>query len=197
MPQNRIKQLRLKKNLTAQALGEKVGLTQGQISRIETGERGLSLAVAERIAMALGADIAEVLGIVESDESQLLLSEDAEPYKPKPEDFFEIKATRRPNIYPWRIKSNVLDQLGMRTGDVVFVDISTDAIQTVKPMQPVIAQLFDPRAPDKSITIVRQFVPPALLITNSLKTNAMPLNLNRDNVVIKGVILKSLVDLTD
>lgn len=198
MAKNRIKAIRLRHQLSADALGQRVGLTQGQISRIENGQRGLSMPVAEKIALALQTDIQDILGLSDASEpdrpSPSRFAEDAEPYVASPDDLFEIKSHKHQSIDPWRIKSNVLDLAGIKTGDIVFVDISADAVAKLKPLQAVIAQVYDPHDLVKATTVLRQFVPPSLLITNTSGRNEITLDLDRDEVSVKGVVVKNLSD---
>lgn len=60
-PGNRIRQLRIAADLNQGELGSRVGLSQGQISNIENGERTLSLDWMRRIARALGVSVADLL----------------------------------------------------------------------------------------------------------------------------------------
>jgi HTH-type transcriptional regulator / antitoxin HipB len=52
-----LKQLRIKQHLTQEQLAEKVGLDKTQISKIEKGNRNLTLDTITRIASALGAKV--------------------------------------------------------------------------------------------------------------------------------------------
>lgn len=201
MAKNRIKAIRLRQQLSAEALGARVGLTQGQISKIENGQRGLSMSVAERIAIALQAEVQDILGLSDAVERDRPLSrhfaEDAEPYRGSPDDLFEIELRNRQSVDPWRIKSNVLDRAGIKSGDIVFVDISAAAVANLKPLQAVIAQVYDPHILVKATTVLRQFVPPSLLITNSTGPNQTTLDLDRDDVSIKGVVVNNVSDQGD
>ena len=57
----RISQLRMKAGMTQAKLAEKADLSIDSISRIERGNRALSLESLEKIAEALGIDAAELL----------------------------------------------------------------------------------------------------------------------------------------
>ena len=50
----RIRELRMRVGLTQAQLAKKSGLLQSQVSMIETGDRGLSVKTADKIAQALG-----------------------------------------------------------------------------------------------------------------------------------------------
>lgn len=57
----RIRQLRRERGLTTQQLAEKVGVTQSQISQIETGKSAASIVTLFRLARALGMSLSEAL----------------------------------------------------------------------------------------------------------------------------------------
>lgn len=193
MAQNRIRELRRGRGLTVVALAEKVDISHGYLTRIENGKRGLSVELAEKLAMALGTDPQDVLGLkkqpgADPEPSRISqFSEDCEPYVAGPTD---LPVPKRPNVDPWRVKSNALDQVHIYAGDVVLVDVSAAAVEALQPLQCVVAQVYD-SDPQVLVarTVMRQFVPPALLITNSSTDNEVPLRLDTEQVAVKGVIV--------
>ena len=58
---NRIRELRHAKNITAAELAQAVGVAQPTVSRLEKGERQLTMGMAGRIARALGVGISDLL----------------------------------------------------------------------------------------------------------------------------------------
>lgn len=58
---NKIKQIRLSKNLTQQQLAEKIGVNQKDISRWETGERNPKLDKLKLIAEALECKLDDLI----------------------------------------------------------------------------------------------------------------------------------------
>lgn len=60
-PGNRIRALRKRAGLSQVDLAEQVGLSQGQLSNLENGDRILSLEWMRRIAKALGCSVADLL----------------------------------------------------------------------------------------------------------------------------------------
>jgi len=84
------------------------------------------------------------------------------------------------------VKSSVLDCLDYKPGDILFIDIGQAAVNELKPGQCVLAQYYSGMA---ATTILRQFISPSLLITNSRRENFVPLNLDVDDVAIKGVVV--------
>ena len=182
--QNRIRELRKTRKLSQSALGERVGMAKWDVSRLESGEVQLKPDVAQRIAKALDVPLADVLGL----NGENGFSEDATPYVTAPTDPLARLASG-PNQSLYTIRTNVLDELGLRAGDVVSVDISAEAVKSVKSMASVIVQIHDPKDVSRSVMLVRQFVPPNLLITNSRNDNCQPINMSTEDAHIKGVIL--------
>ena len=188
---HRIKELRIERGLTVSELAERVDLSHTQVSRIENGKRGLSIPVAERMAKAMNTTVADVIGAnagPKTPTDKLVgFHNDAEPYDAGPSDI-PVRPVRGKNIDPWRVKTNALDLAGISVGMVVFVDLSAEAVEGVKPLQCVIAQVYGGMG-DKTLTVIRQFVPPSLLITNSSDENTVPLDLSKGEAYIKGVIV--------
>jgi transcriptional regulator with XRE-family HTH domain len=59
---NRIKELRLSRNLTQAQLAEMIGTTDATVQRLETGRRQLTERWAAQISTVLGVDVSEVFG---------------------------------------------------------------------------------------------------------------------------------------
>lgn len=60
-PPNRIRELRQRAGLSQTELGNRVGLTQGQVGHLENGHRNLTLEWMKRIARELGVPVADLL----------------------------------------------------------------------------------------------------------------------------------------
>jgi len=56
-----IKRLREDKNMTQEDLAQILGVTSSNISQIESGDRGLNISKAQKIAQALGITIDELV----------------------------------------------------------------------------------------------------------------------------------------
>ncbi len=178
--------------MTVRGLAEKAGVDHSMLSRIESGERGLSVPMAEKLAEALDTTAAELLGIAMAPggAAPAELREDAEPFtfdEATAGDMpIAIRRAARDTVITYRLKTEALSELGYHAGSIVFIDIGEAAVSSVKPGECVVAQHYRDMT---AVTLIRQFVPPALLITNSRTANAKPLNLDADDVVIKGVIV--------
>lgn len=59
---NRIKELRIERNLTQAQLAEMIGTTDATIQRLETGKRQLTQKWAEKISSNLGVEVASLFG---------------------------------------------------------------------------------------------------------------------------------------
>lgn len=191
MHQNRVRQIRKARGMTLEELADKVGLSHTHISRIENGRRGLSMPIAERIAKAMDSTAAEVLGVNGRAETwpggPAGLQEDVTPYEAA--DSVPLQPRRGQNIDPWVVRTAVLDRAGIPEGTIVFVDVSAAAVEALKPLQCVVAQVYDPSDLTKATTILRQFVPPSLLITNTSGQNERPLDIDKGEAYVKGVIV--------
>lgn len=191
MTRNRLREWRKKRGLSQVQLAARADIDPSYVQRIESGSRGLSLPLAEQLAKILEVSVPELLGL-STDEGQPRhgFAEDVEAYTPKPNEVVSLPKGRR-NIEDFVVKTNALDALGIMPGDIVTMDLNADAVEPLKPLAIVIAQVYDPNELTKATTVLRQFVPPALLITNSLRTNEKPLNIGIDDVAVKGVLVSS------
>lgn len=191
MAQNQIKQLRQARGMTVDVLADLTGISQPHLSRIENGKRGLSVDNAEKIAMVLSKTVPEVMGLTNGQRSEPIMTgfaEDAERYVPEPNSLLGHALKRQEHAYAYVVKTGVLDQCGVTIGDILIVDVSSEAVEAIKPMQLVVAQHYHPDPQVLlSTTIIRQFVPPSLLITNSKSENERPL-IRDEEAVIKGVV---------
>jgi transcriptional regulator with XRE-family HTH domain len=178
MTQHRIRELRKARGLSGSKLGEMIGRTKHQISRLESGETKLDLRTADVIATALDVTIEEVLGLpsVRNGVAQGF-SEDATAYTPSACDAISSLVSGHRWLY--RIESDALEKIGIHKGDLVLVDDSAEAVKAVDPLKPVLVNWRSKAEPGRSVILLRQFVPPSLAITNA-ENNEMPLNLDGD-----------------
>ena len=95
--------------------------------------------------------------------------------------------SERPNIDAWTLKSNALDGLGYRSGDVLLVSLN----ETPHAGDIVCAQIYD-WTKSKAETVFRLFQPPVLLAATSDTALLKPHLITDNNVVVKGVVLHML-----
>ncbi len=193
MAQNQVRNLRKHQRLTIAQLAEKAGISPTYLTRIEGGTRGLSVPVAERIAVALQTAVEDVLGLTGESASARGngggFSEDVAIYEPSTADAAP-RAARGEHVIRYIVKTAVLDKVGIRPGDVLFIDVSARAVEALNPLQIVIAQAYDSDELLNATTVLRQFVPPDLLITNSSASNEAMLALGLD-AMLRGVVTGS------
>jgi len=186
MTKPRIRMLREARGLSQEQLALAIGRTKSVISRIESGETRLDLDVAQKIADTLNTTLADVLGIGPGSQGPRGFSEDVHPYVAiGPDDHF----TRGlgPNEYLLTVDTNVCENAGIKRGDVVVVNDSAAAVAGVAPLDVVIVMYHHPETPNTATQLLRQFVPPNLLITNSDSDNARSINLAKEDAHIVSV----------
>lgn len=137
------------------------------MSKWESGQVAVDLEIAGKVAKHYGVSIAEVLALeseATGQEQPTGMAEDLVPYRANGTDPF-ASLTLGPHQYRFTVTSDVLSSVGIHKGDVVIVDDSAEAVRAVKPLQAVQVNWKDP-ADRKSKLLLRQFIPPKLLITN-------------------------------
>lgn len=182
----KLREMRRKRGLTQAALGRALGVSGKDVSRMETGELH-TRKHAVKLARFFGAPVAEFLddGAVEAPEHGAL-REEALPFAPEPGTFAAQIALNDHQF--WRkLQDTALDQIGYIEGDEVIVDVGAAAMRTIETGDVVIANKYSDDGKTAE-TIVRQFVAPNLLITNSSR-RAEILNIDRDGVSILGVVV--------
>jgi transcriptional regulator with XRE-family HTH domain len=196
MAQNRIKDRRRAAGLTLEQLAERTGLSHGYLSRIERGvrgRRGLTMATARRIAEALDTDVASVLGVHEGatngSASRTVPDHggpDAEPIANDPVPGGVL--TTAAGVSRWRCLSDVLDRADIGANEVLLVDERVEYVEDIKPLQPVLVETTgaEPRV------LLRQFVPPSMLVSNSSAGQRPIIDLDDHEVLIRGVVTATI-----
>lgn len=130
----------------------------------------------------------EDLGLSQSERSvsAVHFAEDMVPYAPGEGDPFA--GLIGPNRYLWRADTNVCDNIGIRRGYVMVVDDSQKALEQIRPLQAVQVAYHPPDDPKRAIRLLRQFVPPHLLITNCSTGNQPSLDSEIDDAQIVGIV---------
>lgn len=191
MQPHQVRELRVAAGMTQVQLAEAVGLHPTAITKLESGKKLLRVDEMQRIMRAVGDDaVRKVLGsaAVERDiDTASGFAEDLTPYEAKPGDpFAGLQSEHR---YLFRVHCNALDGLGIQAGDVVVIDDSAAACTAVAPLQIVHAIHHVEAGDENGRSILRQYVPPSLLITNSLASNLVAINMRTADVHIVGVIV--------
>lgn len=177
---NRIRELREARGLTQEDLGEKVGRTKHQILRLENGSVKLDLETADKVAVALGVTLAELVGLESMKNGTTSapgFADKATPYQPQPDD--GLGGLVGDNRYLFTIESDALENMGIKRGDVVLVSDAAVDVEAVRPLQAVLVNWRSRSSPVRSVLLPRQFVPPNLAITNA-RSNEPTLTLDGD-----------------
>lgn len=194
MIRHRIKELRETHNESQRQLGEAIGRDKSVVSKWESGAVHVDLEMAGRIAKHYGVPLASVLDL-EGEVSNASngaaegFSEDCQSYEPPPTGPLSAIAAG-PHHYSFTILTDVLRNIGIHKGDVVVIDDSAEAVAAVKPLQAVQVNWRDP-VDGRSRLLMRQFVPPSLLITNA-PSNLPSIDMSQnDSAHIVGVVISA------
>lgn len=178
---SRLRQLRLAAGLTAEELGAKIGTSGVQIGRLETGKRKLTEDWIGKLAAALGVAPADLLG---PQIATLATADEVEPFRVS-EAGGAYDAMAKRGIAMYRVLAASVARAGVQPGTVIAIDTSTAAIAAITTGQVALVRL----GADGPL-LLRQFVAPALYVTNRVGANSAT---NADDpssgLVVVGVIL--------
>lgn len=179
---NRIKELREQKGWTLEELASRVipETTASQISKLERGALRLDIRWVERIAVALGVDPVTVL-----DDRPAAGASGPQP------DVAPLSAggAKLGSLERYRVISHALDELGLAPGDVLEVDTAVADTAGLATGDVVLAEVET--APGLVTQIMRQWIEPCLLTTNSRAANEMPINARSLPTRIVGLVVSS------
>jgi len=161
-------------------LGEKIGVRKETISKIERHKQGITAPQAHALAEIFNCRMDDLY------EAAPGFAEEAAPFVPNAGSF-ESRIPLDVHQKWYQIKKSYLDQIGYFDGAQVIIDVSSDAIRNLDIGRVVIANKYS--ANSSAEIIIRQFIPPSLLITNSLHNNLRTLNLEMDDVTIFGIVI--------
>lgn len=186
---NLIKELRDERGWSMADLAARMNTSVSSINRLEKGEKEMSVAELIRLAEIFKVGLGEIVPALAAagPEPTRGFDEDARPYTadsafgPLP-----LPDTR----LAWTVTTDSLDAIGIGPGDTIIVDISEEAVRNAGTGDAVVVQSYGPDMTAK--TLLRQFIEPDLLITNSRTHNGPPLDRRIDDVVIKGVIISRM-----
>lgn len=149
----------------------------------------MDLAMAKKIADALEVTLQDVLAIEPEGHSERAsgFDDEAADYVAQAGD--PLKGYETANQHLMKVTSPVVDKIGIEPGDIVTVDYGQVACSNVKPLKAVVIRYHPTGDPaEEGITLIRQFVPPSMLITNSGKINYRHIDMDKEVARIVGVI---------
>jgi transcriptional regulator with XRE-family HTH domain len=178
--ENRIKQLREARGWSMRKLAEKVSTSASTINKLEKGETTLNVHWMERLARIFEVSAAELLG---SASDKVGFQEDVVPHE---QGQGEPKLALTETQLLYQVKTKALDQLGIMPGALLVVETSKASVTAIADGDPVIAELNGDR---DVVALLRQYIAPSLLITNSSEDNAPIINLRNENAGLKGGVV--------
>lgn len=187
MLKNRIVELRKARGWSQAKLGERLKppVDGGQVNKIEKAFGRLDIEWILRMAEALEVDPVEVIDDrkVENPVSEC----DAQRFIPERGDAFAT--LEGPERELWRVKTNALDELGLTPGEILLVDTSLATASAPQTGDTVVVKSPSPAG---EVMLLRVFLEPSLLVTNSVAENAKPVNMKANQVKIIGRVINHL-----
>lgn len=182
---NRIKELRTARGWSMRELADRANSSASTINGLEKGKTQINVAWLKRLSEVFEVPPEEILGIESAPVRQI--SEDAAQFEQASQSVRQIKLEDAQFLY--EAKTQVLDQLGILPGMILVVDMSPSAVDALRQGDVVVAQTYDGMS---AVTILREFIAPSLLITNSSTRNLPIINTRTDDAVVKGVVVSSV-----
>lgn len=155
---NRIRELRRARGWTTLDLADRIGTTNATISRLETGERRLTVEWMNRIAAAFGVVPANLL----DERPETARTADIGP----PDAGYAILAGAlgKRGLRVYRVLSDAVRDAGIEPGTPITVDETPSAIEAAQDGDCVVVDVQDGSEPP--VRLLRQFIRPRTLITN-------------------------------
>ena len=158
-------------------------MSPSHVSRLESGHRGAQLDTLHAVAAALGVPVTDLFT-----HQTMEYLPDLEPYAP-PGGSKLAQSLRSGSEKMFKVLTNAVSEVGFAKGDLFFVDMCELATSELCSSDIVVAEL-NPSSPKKPVLLLRQFISPHLLITNSREQNCVPIHMLNENVRIVGKVLK-------
>jgi DNA-binding Xre family transcriptional regulator len=157
---NRIRELRKARGWTAEDLAVRCNTSHNQITRLETGQRRLTVDWMTRIAQALDLTPAELL----TNRPRLETGDDIGP--PSIGYVGLAKGLSGRGLKLYCVLTNAVQDAGIPPDTVITVDETPEAIAAAKSGDIVVVDVVDPRDGAVPHRLLRQFIKPRLVVTN-------------------------------
>ena len=168
--------------MSLNALAHAIKISPSHMSRVENGERGLHINKMHEIAAALGVSVNELL----TNQATGYMP-DLVPYTP-PVGSAIARALHTSTEKMFRALTGVISEYGIAKGDLLVADMQELAASDLQTGEAVVAEVI-PDAKKEPVLLLRQFIKPALLTTNSLEQNSVPIHMLKENIRIIGKVL--------
>jgi transcriptional regulator with XRE-family HTH domain len=179
--QNRIAELRNAKGWSLRELAARVNSSVGTVHGLEKGDTRMNTDWIEKFSSVFEVSAAEFLGLEPG--KFTVLAEDVSPWQGA-DSTIQLGNSQR--LY--EVKTSALDQVGIWPGVILVVDVSPAEMTKISTGDAVLAQIHQG---SEATMLLRQFIEPSILITNSSVENSRVINLRKEDAVIKGVVVAS------
>ena len=168
--------------MSLNALAKAVSVSPSHMSRVENGERGLHINKMHAIAAALGVSVNDLL----TNQATGYMP-DLAPYTP-PAGSVIARALHTSTQKMFRTLTGVMSEIGLAKGDLLVADMQELAASDLQTGDAVVAEII-PDSRKEPVLLLRQFIKPHLLSTNSLEQNSVPIHMVKENARIAGKVL--------
>lgn len=189
---NRIRELRTARGWSYAEVAKRVAdnTSPSTIQKLEQGAMQLTPKWAEALARVFEINSLEIYGTPGPRLASIIrpaaqMAEDVVPYTA--ETGAETAPPTRPGLARYMVTSHALDELGLLPGMIVEVNETPAATRAIATGDIVIATI-EPVGAAHATTVMREFVEPALLITNSRDENERPVNTRTTPTRVVGVV---------
>lgn len=190
----RLAALREKRGWSLNEAAERCGVSVSTVQKLEKGPTELTLGWIETLATVYDVPVADLLGMSPGGVGPLpQLKSDLAPYDIPAK---ELSILTRDAVSPaaFRVLTDALSELGVAPGDILIFDRGREVTAAARAPTIVMAEMAITPGSDVMVILLRQFIEPALLITNARTGNAPSLHLEADPVRITGVLLFQVRD---
>lgn len=180
---NRIRELRKARRWTIQQLADAVQSSVPTVQRLERGDVPIVHHLVEPIAAALGVAPIDLLASPAG--TPMGLAESATPFAPPPHHAL-ARMPLGEHEAMFQMRGTDMTGVGIGDGDILIFDVGRTAVRDVQSGDVVVAQVYGSAMTDAT-TVIRQYIAPAILITNSLDRPPVGINMGLADAAIKGV----------
>lgn len=168
-PMSRIAEWRERRGLSQAELAARIGMTQPNLQRYESGNQRLTVDLMRRLADALDVSSLELLPIALSAD---LRTDAIEADMPTAGPIASAMASK--GLKPFKMLTGAVERLGIQAGDMVVVDCSlTEPAPNSVVVAAVTELLPDSSEASQPHVIVRQYIVPGMLVTNRSTRNVV------------------------
>ncbi len=191
-PKLRLRQLRTERGLSMEKLAGMIGREKPLIYKLEKGLTRYNETVLNALAKALEVSPMELLADEEDQSSNAPLAGLAEDAVP----FDLARGTEGmpqlgPQEFVYEVRTRVLDQISIQPGDRLVISMADGFLDRLQDGDVVLAQVYGDGDEPSAVTILRQFLAPSMLVSNSAAENAKLINTRTEDASIKGVMTSS------